>query len=58
MTDKAGKLKTNLSVEVAYKSLTSSPLLPNPPVKLDNKIVELLSKVNKQLDLSKGIQKD
>ncbi|CAA7599471.1 Fic/DOC family [Acididesulfobacillus acetoxydans] len=55
MMDRAGKLKTNLSGEAAYKSFTPSPLPPNPPVELDNETVELLVKANKQLTLLEGI---
>ncbi|WP_312644152.1 Fic family protein [Hydrogenoanaerobacterium sp.] len=55
MMDRAGKLKTNLSGEAAYKSFTPSPLPPNPPVELDNETVELLVKANKQLALLEGI---
>jgi len=55
MTDRAGKLKTNLSGEAAYKSFTPSPLPPKPPIELDNETVELLVKANKQLALLEGI---
>lgn len=55
MMDRAGKLKTNLSGEAAYKSFTPSPLPPNPTVELDNETVELLVKANKQLALLEGI---
>jgi len=55
MMDRAGKPKTNLSGEAAYKSFTPSPLPPNPPVELDNETVELLVKANKQLALLEGI---
>ena len=55
MTDRAGKLKTNLSGEAAYKSFTPSPLPPNPPVELDNETVESLVKANKQITLLESI---
>lgn len=55
MMDRAGKLKTNLSGEAAYKSFTPASLPPNPPVELDNETVELLVKANKQLALLEGI---
>ncbi len=55
MTDRAGKLKMNLSGEAAYKSFMPSQLPPNPPVELDNEMVELLVKANKQLALLEGI---
>ncbi|MCL1791666.1 MAG: Fic family protein [Peptococcaceae bacterium] len=53
--DRAGKLKTNLSGEAAYKSFTPAPLPPNPPIELDSETVELLVKANKQLALLEGI---
>lgn len=55
MMDRAGKLKRNLSGEAAYKSFTPAPLPPNPPVELDNEIVELLVRASKQLALLEGI---
>ena len=55
MTDRAGKIKTNLSGEAAYKSFTPTPLPPNPPVELDNETVELLVRANKQLTLLEAI---
>ncbi|ADY56846.1 filamentation induced by cAMP protein Fic [Syntrophobotulus glycolicus DSM 8271] len=55
MMDRAGKLKTNLSGEAAYKSFAPSPLPPNPTVELDNETIELLVKANKQLGLLEGI---
>jgi len=53
--DRAGKLKTNLSGEAAYKSFTPSPLPPNPPIEHDNETIELLLKANKQLALLESI---
>jgi len=55
MLDRAGKIKTNLSGEAAYKSFTPSPLPPNPPIEFDNEIVNLLVKANQQLCLLEGI---
>lgn len=55
MMERAGKLKTNLTGEAAYKSFAAAPLPPNPPVELDNETVELLVKANKQLALLEGI---
>lgn len=55
MTERAGKLKINLSDEAAYKSFTPSPLPPNPTVGLDKETIELLVKANKQLALLEGI---
>ncbi len=53
--NRAGRLKKNLSGEAEYKSFLPSPLPPNPPVELDNEMVELLVKANKQLALLTGI---
>lgn len=55
MTDRAGKLKTNLPGKAAYKSFTPSSLPPDPPIELDNETVELLVKANKQLALLEGM---
>ena len=55
MMDRAGKLKTNLSGDAAYKSFTPAPLPPNPPIEPDSEMVELLVKANKQLALLEGI---
>ena len=55
MSDRAGKMKTNLSGEVAYKSFTPASLPPFPPIELDKEMVALLVKANKQLALLEGI---
>jgi len=55
MMDRAGKLKTNLSGEAAYKSFLPAPLPPKPPIELDGEAVELLVKSNKQLALLEGL---
>jgi Fic family protein len=52
---RAGKLKTNLSGEAAYKSFAPSPLPPIPTIELDGETVELLVKTNKQVALLEGI---
>ncbi len=51
MNERAGKYKSNLSGEAAYKSFVPSPLPPNPPIKMDAELVELLVKANIQLAL-------
>ena len=55
MTDRAGKLKTNLSGEAAYKAFVPSPLPPNPEIELDSETIELLVKANKQLAVLEGL---
>ncbi|MCL2052453.1 MAG: Fic family protein [Lachnospiraceae bacterium] len=52
---RAGKLKTNLAGEAAYKSFTPAPLPPNPSLVLDSEAVNLLVKANKQLALLEGL---
>ncbi len=55
MNARAGTFKNNLSGEAAYRSFTPSPLPPTPPIALDESMVELLVKANKQLALLDGI---
>ena len=55
MDNRAGIYKKNLSGEMAYKSLMPSILPPNPPIELNNEMVDLLVKANKQLALLEGI---
>jgi Fic family protein len=52
---RAGKLKKNLSGELAYLSFEPSPLPPNPPLRLDQETVKLLVQAHKQLVLLDGI---
>ncbi len=55
MNNRAGTYKNNLSGEMAYKSFMPAILPPNPPIELNNEIVDLLVKANKQLALLEGI---
>ena len=55
MDNRAGIYKKNLSGEMAYKSFMPSVLPPNPSMELNNEIVDLLVKANKQLALLEGI---
>jgi Fic family protein len=55
MNDRAGVIKTNSSGEAAYKSFCPSPLPPNPPIELDEAMIGILVKANKQLTLLDGI---
>ena len=48
-TGRSGELITNLSGEAAYKSFRPAPLPPNPPIEIDNEILNLLVEANKQL---------
>jgi Fic family protein len=55
MNNRAGTHKQNLSGEMAYKSFTPSILPPNPPIELNNEIINLLVKTNKQLAVLEGV---
>lgn len=55
MDQRAGVFKTNLSGEMAYKSFVPASLPPNPAIELDNSIIEILVKANKQIALIEGI---
>ena len=55
--NRAGTYKNNLSNDATYKSFIPSALPPNPPIELDNDMVELLVKANKQVSLLEGISK-
>ena len=55
MNNRAGIYKNNLSGKMAYKSFMPAILPPNPSIELDNEIVDLLVKANKQLALLEGI---
>lgn len=49
MDIRAGKLKTNLSGDLAYKSFLPNPLPPNPTVVLDDEHIAILIKANTKL---------
>ena len=49
MNNRAGRYKTNLSGEMAYRSFVPNPLPPAPPVELTEDTVALLVKANSQL---------
>ena len=55
MNDRAGVFKRNLSGEAAYTSFAPSPLPPDPPIELDEAMVNTLVRANKQLALLDGI---
>ncbi len=54
-TARAGKYKTNLSGEAAYKSFAPTPLPPNPTIELNTEIIDLLVKANKQVAVLEGL---
>ena len=53
--NRAGTYKKNLSGEMAYNSFVPAVLPPNPPIELNNEIVEILVKANRQIALLEGI---
>jgi Fic family protein len=53
--ERAGKFKTNLPGEAAYKSFAPTPLPPKPAIHLDDDAFALLLKASKQLALLDGI---
>lgn len=55
MGNRAGGYKTNLSGEAAYRSFMPAPLPPDPPIRLDAEMVELLVKASGQLALLEGL---
>ncbi|MDD3193965.1 MAG: Fic family protein [Oscillospiraceae bacterium] len=55
MNNRAGSYKNNLSGEMAYQSFVPTPLPPVPPLDMDDELVELLVKANKELALLSGI---
>ncbi len=57
MTNRAGYLKNNLSGELSYKSFVPSALPPNPTIALDDNIINVLLKANKEITRLESIAK-
>lgn len=55
MDNRAGHLITNLSGEMAYKSLVPTPLPPKPSIELTEDMINLLIKANSQLAVLESI---
>ncbi len=55
MANRAGKFRTNLSGEAAYKSFVPNPLPPYPEVKIDDDMIQILVAANKSLAVLEGI---
>lgn len=53
--NRAGIYKKNLSGKMAFNSFVPAVLPPNPPIELNNEIVEILVKANRQITLLEGI---
>ncbi|NLM18359.1 MAG: Fic family protein [Candidatus Riflebacteria bacterium] len=55
MQNRAGKYRTNLTGEAAYKSFMPSPLPPNPEIAINAEIAEALISANKSLAVLESI---
>lgn len=55
MENRAGKYRTNLSGETAYRSFIPAPLPPVPPINMDNEMIALLVKANQQLSVLENV---
>jgi Fic family protein len=55
MKKRAGEFKTNLTGGLQYKSFLPKPLPPSTPIELDEEIVKLLSKANRNIGILEGI---
>lgn len=53
--NRAGTYKKNLSGKMAFNSFVPAVLPPNPTIELNNEIVEILVKANRQITLLEGI---
>ncbi len=58
MENRAGKYRTNLSGEAAYRSFVPAALPPEPAIVLDNSMIHLLVKANQQLSILENISKN
>ncbi len=55
MANRAGKFRTNLSGEAAYKSFVPNPLPPVPEIEMDDDMIRILVAANKSLAVLEGI---
>lgn len=51
---RAGEYRRNLSGEAEYRSFAPSPLPPQPPLILDDELVELTARANRRIGLLEG----
>ncbi len=51
---RAGEYRRNLSGEAEYRSFVPSPLPPQPPLILDDELVELTARANRRIGLLEG----
>ena len=57
MKNRAGEYHINLTGEFQYKSFVPKPLPPEPPVKIDEKMVGLLSEGNRNIGILEGLSR-
>ena len=50
MKNRAGEYR-NLTGELQYKSFVPNPLPPNPPIKIDEEMANLLAKANRNIGI-------
>lgn len=55
MTNRAGTLVGNLSVEMAYESFRPAPLPPNPPIEVSGELLTKLIDANKKIATLEGL---
>ena len=55
MANRAGSFVRNLSGEMAYQSFKPSPLPPNPPVEVNNAILQKLLEATKNISVLEGL---
>ena len=57
MKNRAGEDKANLTGELQYKSFLPRSLPPNPPIELDDEIINLLSKASRSVGILEGVSR-
>lgn len=57
MNNRAGEYRVNLSGDLQYKSFIPKPLPPKPAVEVDEEIISLLSKANRNIGILEGLSK-
>lgn len=57
MKNRAGEYRINLTGELQYKSFVPNPLPPNPPIKIDEEMANLLAKANRNIGILEGLSR-
>ncbi len=57
MKNRAGEYRVNLTGEFQYKSFVPKPLPPEPPIIIDEEMVGLLSKGNRNIGILEGLSR-